>query len=385
MAAPAHVALLPDRNGSTNIKRLPTVRIIVGTGARRFVRKRNLGAQMAIEEMNRDVNPPSEFTDAYAFLRPVIENELIAAEFAQAEKKAVFWKKVFQGLGYVALGATAAALLILAYQLTLGASDALTLFGAGVGCLGLISQFLFFVLGPRDRWLMQRFAAERIRCLKFQLYAALLLKPARDIVPLIEGLTERGLANIGVEIRGGIAAIERFSPADVFVDKNEPAGALDPENLQQIKESYQTLRLGVQRQHFLGRVLKLREQQNLPEALAKVGLWTASLAILFDLAWSGYRTFFNGAFGDTPKMVQFMTLAIFVLSASIYVYRHGQALEAHIARYQRFGNLLARVEAKWAEVDSAGEILELVRQTESLCLQELEAFCSTIRRTTFSL
>ena len=92
---------------------------------------------------------------------------------------------------------------------------------------GLFSQALLGLTHAKDRWLAARFAAERLRCFKFQLFTVLEEVPdAESLAAKVKQRTSEGLAALEQELMGGRAAILEFSPFDVLSPpRRKPAHA----------------------------------------------------------------------------------------------------------------------------------------------------------------
>ena len=137
----------------------------------------NLQRDQSIAVNNRDIYPSEQLTDAYPELACLVRNEAVSAAFARFEKTAVLWKRVYVLFGRLSLVAVLLAMIIFDYQITLktvyGAPAFLASLGAMFAGLGLASQTVIGLSHAKDRWQSARFAAERLRCFKFQLFTVL--------------------------------------------------------------------------------------------------------------------------------------------------------------------------------------------------------------------
>src|SRR3954471_14747597 len=126
---------------------------------------------------NRDINPSEQLVAAYPDLACLLRNEAISMAFAGFEKSAVRWKRIYVFFGRLSLVAVFLAMVSFDYQITLqrvyGPLHFLVGLGAAFAATGLISQALLGFSRAKDRWLAARFAAERLRCFKFQLFTVL--------------------------------------------------------------------------------------------------------------------------------------------------------------------------------------------------------------------
>ena len=126
---------------------------------------------------NRDINPSEQLVASYPGLASLLRNDGISRAFAVYEKAAVRWKRTYMFFGRLSLIAVLLAMVSFDYQITLKPTYGAPAFLAGLGVLfaatGLVSQVLLLATHAKDRWLAARFAAERIRCFKFQLFLVL--------------------------------------------------------------------------------------------------------------------------------------------------------------------------------------------------------------------
>jgi hypothetical protein len=126
---------------------------------------------------NRDINPSERLVAAYPDLSCLLRNDAISSAFAGFEKLAVRWKRIYVFFGRLSLIAVLLAMVRYDYQITLknvyGAPPFMAGLAAAFAATGLFSQALLGLTRAKDRWLATRFAAERLRCLKFQLFAIL--------------------------------------------------------------------------------------------------------------------------------------------------------------------------------------------------------------------
>jgi hypothetical protein len=338
---------------------------------------------VALEEFNRDINTPNQFVGAYPRLEMIISNPELANAFRHADRRARIWKFIFQTDGYVTLGATGIALVMLAFRLTVGLSPKLAAPSVALGALGLFGQLVFILVKPKERWLIWRFGAERFRCLKFQLYLVALTETECDVAQRVIDITMREIANISLALSGGMSAISSFSSAGGLISVPDGPFTTDRTLIEEIQESYRAIRLRVQRQHLLSALAKIRKSQAMPELIAQTGFLVSSILALVDLGWNGHVKFYGG--NDLPVAFHCIVLSTFIISACVYVFRHGQAFESHVARYHRFEQLYAHLEARWDSDDGALQIASHIRRCETLCLEELESFCGTVERSSYSL
>ena len=169
---------------------------------------------------NRDINPSDRLVVAYPDLACLVRNEAISAAFAGFEKMALRWKGMYVFFGRLSLVAIMLAMVSLDYQITLksvyGAPPFLAGLAAAFAGIGLFSQAFLGVTHAKDRWLSARFAAERLRCFKFQLFTVLEeVSDADSLEKKIKQRTDEGLAALEQELMGGRSAILDGKPQNI--------------------------------------------------------------------------------------------------------------------------------------------------------------------------
>ena len=170
---------------------------------------------------NRDIDPSDQLVETHPELECLLHNSAISIAFAGFEKSALRWKLIYTFFGRLSLVAVLLAMMSYDYQITLkhiyGAPPFLVGIAAAFAAAGLFSQALLGITRAKDRWLASRFAAERLRCFKFQLFTVLEEAPdAESLAHKVKQRTSEGLAALEQELMGGRAAILEFSPFDVM-------------------------------------------------------------------------------------------------------------------------------------------------------------------------
>ena len=132
--------------------------------------------------------------------------------------------------GRLSLIAVLLAMVSFDYQITLksvyGAPAFLADIAAAFAATGLFSQALLGLTHAKDRWLAARFAAERLRCFKFQLFTVLEEVPdAHSLAARVKQRTSEGLAALEQEMMGGRVRDPGIFALRCAVAAQEEAGA----------------------------------------------------------------------------------------------------------------------------------------------------------------
>lgn len=342
------------------------------------------------EIFNRDIDPSRRLASAYPGLCPLIVNTAVSQVFEAYEREARRWKRVYVGLGMTALISIFLAMVLFDFQFSLQGAYRVPRFvsilSEIVAAVGLVSQIALLTGGVSDRWLVARFAAERVRCLKFQAFALIGQSPdAQTLAAKVDAFFNEQLARLEQEIMGGRSAVEEFSPSELPHAPKIPAPGANSVLMHDGAVVYDSLRLGVQAQHLERQAHACEDRARLPalvsEATFVIGGLMALSQILF-IAWSGILLHAIPMLGGlTQSWIGFVTLLMFVISAIVAVYQRGSGNEFHMERYKHYAREVRRIRTR-ANEGGMG-LLETVAQMEDVALRELFDFCRDARHSNY--
>lgn len=340
-----------------------------------------------MEIVNRDINPADAFVSAYPDLAFLIRNPPVAEAFARAERSAVMWKRLHAGAGFVSLACILVVMWTLAYILSLGQLHKpppwLDAASATFGAVGLAAQLALIGGRLKERWLLARFVAERLRCVKFQAFVlAAEHCDADDARRAAEAFTREAIANLAQEMMGGRAAMIRFDPREVVFGTGDCGGRTSREFLEAAETVYERLRIEVQLQHFEVQEQAAREADRFPRTLAEVTFVLGAVIACVDVILAAFGHL-GGPTRSKPELfLDFSTWALFATSAVVAVYQRGAARQANAERYSRYANEIERIRSRYPYGSAAG-FAEAVRDMENVALQELHEFCRDAEQASF--
>lgn len=345
---------------------------------------------MQTEIFNRDINPSQRLAQTYPDLGPLIANDALLRVFDDYERDARRWKRVYVGLGMIALICIFLAMVLFDFQFALQGAypipRSLSVLGEIVAAVGLASQIALLTGGVSDRWLMARFAAERVRCLKFQAFALIAQSPdAATLQAKVDAFVTEQLARLEQELMGGRSAVEEFSPSELLPVPKTQATDASAELLRDGAVVYDSLRLGVQAQHLERQAHICESRARLPalvsEATFVIGGVMALSQILF-IAWSGLLLHAMPILGgQTQSWIGFVTLLMFVISAIVAVYQRGSGNEFHMERYKHYAREVRRIRTRANE--GSTPLIETVAQMEDVAFREIFDFCRDARHSNY--
>jgi hypothetical protein len=348
-------------------------------------------SDQSIAVVNRDINPSDRLTSAYPDLTCLLRNDSISTTFAGFEKTAVRWKNIYVVFGRLSLIAVMLAMVSFDYQITLkgvyGAPPFLAGIAAAFAATGLFSQALLGVTHAKDRWLSARFAAERLRCFKFQLFTALEeVSDSETLATRIRQRTDEGLAALEQELMGGRSAILEFSPFDVLSPPRKKATHTNKKLLDDAAAIYDSLRFSVESQHFEDRFRDHDRETKFPSLLSEFsfmfGALLAGIGILIALLPPQWRLSQLMTAPQVMEWVDFLTWLLFVLSAVVAIHERGSAHQANAERYVTYGREIRRIRTN-AMTHMPASFFEAVREMEHLMLREIQDFCRDVKHSNY--
>ena len=340
---------------------------------------------------NRDINPSNRLIVAYPDLACLIRNEAISAAFAGFEKTALRWKGLYVFFGRLSLIGILLAMVSLDYQITLksvyGAPPFLAGLAAAFAGTGLFSQAFLSLTHAKDRWLSARFAAERVRSLKFHLFTALEeVSDAESLEAKVKQRTDEGLATLEQELMGGRSAILEFSPFDVLSPPKKKAAHTSKKLLDDAATIYDTLRFSVESQHFEDRFRAHDHESKFPSLLSEfsfmAGAVLAGIGILIALLPPQWRLSQIVTAHEILAWVDFLTYLLFVISAVVAIHERGSAHQANAERYVTYGREIRRIRTN-SVTHMPTSFFEAVREMEHLMLREIQDFCRDVKHSNY--
>src|SRR5665213_3301809 len=351
----------------------------------------NTRRNQSIAVNNRDINPSDQLAAAYPGLACLLRNNAISQAFARFETMAVRWKRLYVFSGRLSLIAVLLAMVSFDYQITLnnvyGAPAFLAGVAAAFAATGLLSQAVLGLTHAKDQWLAARFAAERLRCLKFQLFTVLEEVPdIQSLAPKIKQRTSEGLAALEQELMGGRSAILEFSPFDVLAPAKKKVTHADKNTVEDAAAIYDILRFTVECQHFEDQFRGHERETKFPSLLSEfsfmAGAALACVGILTAIMPEGWRLYQILTARGVMEWVDFLTWMLFVLSAVVAIHERGSAHQQNAERYLTYGREIRRIRTG-AMTHMPASFFEAVREMEHLMLREIQDFCRDVKHSNY--
>jgi hypothetical protein len=328
---------------------------------------------------NQDIFPPADVLKAYPAFEPLIRNPAIADAFMRHEIQATRLKRAYTLLGKCALCCIAAVMVLLDYRVVLHGpyAEETRWLAAPLGVVGLLLLGVMYFRRLKSRWLLQRYAAERTRCLKFQAFFLLADHDAQTLPAAVASFVESGLGEIAREVDGR-TEFRRFSVSDVRLPSGQTLGSWATSLSADAVAVYDVLRFKWQLAHLEEQAVLAEGETLGPASIGNAAFLIGAVLAVVDLLTFVASTGLSRTF-DIPGL-DFATLLAFIISATAAVFERGDANMAHADRYARYAAEIVRLRTR---LDQGGELLGLVHEMERNSLLELRDFCRDIQQSSY--
>ncbi|MEJ0023012.1 MAG: hypothetical protein WDN76_05915 [Alphaproteobacteria bacterium] len=249
----------------------------------------------------------------------------------------------------------------------------LVLFGA---VAALVIQATLWLRESKNHWLRARFAAEQIRSINFQAFhLAAQAKDAADLADLVGTYTRRRLEELARKLNTRLAALREFSPEESLQLEAREGSPANAELYEQARALYRVKRVDYQIDFARDEAEILESSRRPHQAVADYFYITGALLVVMSIGMRVSELWLRNAesLSRFAPFVEFATMAVFIVGATLAILEHASIAEASVSRYRNYAFDLEnmRTEVKL----SGGGLYEEIVRTERLALRELKDFC----------
>lgn len=332
---------------------------------------------------NQDMFPTEATLARFPAITPLLDNPLLDGAFLRHDAKAIRAKRLYHRVGRFAILLIAiSAIYTIADALVMEPgrwTTTLTLGAAVLAIVGIGLQALIIFTRQKQVWLINRFASERIRSLKFQSFhlgdnAA----NTEDLKKAVQAFTSRHLSRLENDLNAGMAVLERFSP-DKALDTPDHAqiDQPDPAIAEQSQEAFLELRVRYQSNFASSEVAHLRGKMRAVTSVQDV-MYFAAVAFAF-LSLS--IKIFDPMHALPTEWVDFLAVTLFIAGATKAITDNALLQEQSQGRYETYLGQLDH--AKFTAQSRQATLDDLVDTIERICLVELDLFCQDALRVSY--
>lgn len=336
-----------------------------------------------MQKANSDLFVTEATEQRFLSIAPLIDTPIVDQAFLAHDKAAIRAKKQYHKLGQIAIVMIAlSAIFTIAETLVLGGiiGGFLPTFIAALGAgLGIILQLYLIVTKQKPKWLLNRFAAERLRSLKFQSYA--LAHAVRDKSDLRERVTRYMTSKVSKlenDLNSGIAILRYFSPRQALEMPDAPKVAKDSRMSAAAREAYFELRVDYQRNFALSQVTRFggrRRMFNSTQDMIYLG------AAIFAFLSLGLKIAERFGFLIETGWIDFLAVTLFIVGATEAIMDNATLEEQSQTRYEQYARDIEDVKSKINQGDVS--LVEVIADMEMICLDELDHFCRAADRISY--
>lgn len=330
---------------------------------------------------NRDIYPKG--AEDCPAIEPLVNNVLLWREFEKYEARANRDKLRYSIIGklcvtFIGLSALYAAFRWVADDLALyQAIDAPVIV---LGLTGLLLDIFLRASGLKRSWLINRFAAERIRSINFQLYSYATV--AKDVDELSQLVAKKAAASIDLlrdEVGFPNAALDNFDPTKALgLDEPQLAkirtNALNGELMSAAIAGYKRWRTQYQNDFATSMKGDLASKQRLYTSLSDGLFFVGAAVIVLTLITRALLGDLGPESSDRSFLdwIEATGIALFIMTAVAGVLSTGAAHVLDRSRYHQYQRDTARLLER--DPQNAAEFLQHLREMEMLALRELDDF-----------
>lgn len=324
---------------------------------------------------NRDMFQTEATLARFARIKPLLQNPVFDEAFNRHERAAISGKRMYHRVGRFAIFLVfISAIYTIAESLILDSFIATPLMNyvfAALAIAGIILQAFIILTKQKEKWLVNRFACERIRSLKFQSFH--LGDNARNdthLAELVRDFSERHLSRLENDLNTGLPLLGRFSPAKALeTPKHSKLDDADPIIAEQAREAYEELRIRYQVNFASSEIGRLKQKVRSVTSIQDVTYFVAVGMAILSLAVK----IFDASHSLPTAYIDFFAVVLFVAGATKTITDNALLQEQSQSRYETY---ITNLEHGFSvEKNRKASLDELVDTIERISLNELDHFC----------
>lgn len=335
---------------------------------------------------NRDIFPSSAMSDQYNLISPLLNQPHFDDAFRSYDQKALGAKMLYHRFGQASILMVAfSAIFTIAEALVLPGlfqNKILTYFAAAMALTGIVLQCYIIFTKQKQKWLINRYAAEYVRSLNFQSYV--LAHQARDeghLEALLAEFAKRSLNKLDHSLNAGYSILADFSPGKILEQLISEVRA-QPENSEisaQADGAFSQLRFEYQRNFARNQIESFRGRRRIFNSTQDMIYLSA--AVFAFLSLGAKVLTYMGAELQTD-WIDFIAVTLFILGATEAIMDNALLEEQSQARFEQYMRDLDEATASYEKLESRS-FPEYVMAVEGVCLGELGEFCRSAEKISY--
>jgi hypothetical protein len=332
---------------------------------------------------NRDVFPTSATAEVFAPVQTLFQIPAIDEAFNKHEAAAVRAKRRYHRFGRLAIVLIACssiytvadAIIIPPYP----AQPLASALAALLAGLGIVLQIYLITTHQKEKWLLNRYAVERLRSSKFQAYhLGHIAQDANELEILSDQFAARQVASIENELNGGDSVFRAFQPAAAVSLPRTPKKPANADLARITREAYGELRIQYQKRFAQSELTHFANRRRIFYSSQDMIYLSAAAFAFFALSTKLFAGLDGAA---TSGWLDFLAVTLFIAGATVSILDNASIEEQSQTRFEQYVRDIEQIASHADETN----LLDLVRDMELLCLQELDTFCRAGERISYRL
>lgn len=332
---------------------------------------------------NRDLFVTDATRAQYKIIEPLLTSEHLDAVFMKHEKAANSAKRRYHKLGQIAIILiTISAIFTIAEALVLEGifTNVVFTFTAAIMVgIGIILQGYLIITRQKTKWLLNRFATERLRSLRFQaFYFAQTAKNETALREQVDVFLRKKIAHLENELNAGLTILQNFRPDGVLDENPHLKSAANPRMAELAREAYLELRVNYQRNFALSEITRFTGRRRILTSTQDMIYFGAAVFAFLSL---GGKIINSAGFGIDTAWIDFLAVTLFILGATEAIMDNATLEEQSQSRFEQY---VRDIDALVNSSDGkTSTFTPLLMGMERICLDELDLFCRAANRISY--
>jgi len=319
--------------------------------------------------------------------KTLIDQPLFDNEFLKHDRAALSAKKQYHRFGQLAIVLVAlSAIFTIAEALVLPVlfqNVVLTYLAVTMAFVGIVLQCYIVFTHQKKKWLLNRYASEFIRSLKFQSFV--LAHEANDknhLAELANAYAGKHIARLQNQLNAGYAILTNFSPGTI-TEQLRPLTRKKASNSNLSKlavEAYLELRYDYQKNFSLNSVEAFKVRRRWFTSSQDMIYLAAAILAFISL---GAKVLANTGASIPTDWIDFSAITLFILGATEAIMDNALLEEQSQARYEQYVRELTECRTRLESLKKVQTLPDYVLNIELVCLGELGEFCRSAERISY--
>ena len=282
-------------------------------------------------EYNLDISPKEDWLRSFPDILALYEENPLRTTFEKYENSANRFKKLYIRATYLALTLIGGSLLVglglWVFPELISGAKTVTFAAGGLGVLGIAIEVYMILFKVKEKWLLNRYGAERVRSFVASSFAlGATASDKKELSAALNKFSVTCLSNLDADLNKGVAAFRSFSAVEALILPT--AQKLENDKIfVQSKAAYEYFRVEYQQRFVEGELAKLEDHSRVQNFVSDIIFISGALLAV------GSLLAFNIE-GVISRIMIFVSATLFFLCAVLGIAGQGTSSKPHLARYK---------------------------------------------------